>query len=309
MKIKILILAFFCYNIGITQNKYFTEQNLSINKFIEGTLLLPSNKTNTPLAIIIGGSGPTDRNGNQNFQKNNSLKKLAEALSIEGIATFRYDKRVVKQIKQGIIDKDIMFDDFIDDAISTSNYFKKQRLFNKIYIVGHSQGSLVGMVAAKNRADGFISIAGAGQSIDNVIIEQINLTAPQFNEETKRIFAALKKGRTVKDYPQALTSIFKEDIQGFMRNWIQYKPTEIITELKIPILIINGDKDLQVSVEEANTLKKAAPKAKLMIVKNMNHVLVPIAGDNLDNSKSYNQPNREISEELIEHISKFINSN
>ena len=94
-----------------------------------------------------------------------------------------------------------------------------------------------------------------------------------------------------------------------MRNWIQYDPTKVIKKLKIPILIINGDKDLQVSVEEANTLKKAVPEAKLIIVENMNHVLVPIAGDNLDNSKSYNEPNREISEELIEHIVKFINSN
>jgi hypothetical protein len=294
---------------GFAQNKPFTEQNLSINKYIEGTLLQPLDKTNAPLVIIIGGSGPTDRNGNQNFLKNNSLKKLAETLSIDGIATYRYDKRVVKQIKQGIIDKDIMFDDFIDDAISTINYFKKRRFFSKIFIVGHSQGSLVGMIAAKNRADGFISLAGAGQSIDNVIIEQINLTAPQFNEDTKRIFTALKKGKTVKDYPQALTSIFKEDIQGFMRNWIQYDPTKVIKKLKIPILIINGDKDLQVSVEEANTLKKAVPEAKLIIVENMNHVLVPIAGDNLDNSKSYNEPLRKISDELTNKVINFIKSN
>jgi hypothetical protein len=94
-----------------------------------------------------------------------------------------------------------------------------------------------------------------------------------------------------------------------MRNWIQYEPTEVIKKLKIPILIINGDKDLQVSVEEANKLKEANNKAEIKIIDNMNHVLVSIRGDDLENSKSYNEPNREISEELIEHIVKFINSN
>ena len=165
------------------------------------------------------------------------------------------------------------------------------------------------MIAAKDRSDGFISLAGAGQSIDNVIIEQINLTAPQFNEETKRIFTALKKGKTVKDYPQALTSIFKEDIQDFMRNWIQYEPTKVIKKMKIPLLIINGDKDLQVSVDEAKKLKAVAPEAKLVIIENMNHVLVPIAGDNLDNSKSYNEPHRKISDELTNEVINFIKSN
>src|SRR5690606_4718885 len=96
----------------------FIEKELSISKFIDGTLLTPTHSKGNTLAILIAGSGPTDRNGNQNFLRNNSLKKLAETLSRNGIATFRYDKRVVKQIKQGTVDKNISFDDFIDDAIA-----------------------------------------------------------------------------------------------------------------------------------------------------------------------------------------------
>jgi fermentation-respiration switch protein FrsA (DUF1100 family) len=79
--------------------------------------------------------------------------------------------------------------------------------------------------------------------------------------------------------------------------------------LKIPLLIINGDKDLQVSVDEAKKLKAAIPEAKLVIIENMNHVLVPIAGDNLDNSKSYNEPHRKISDELTNEVINFIKSN
>ena len=106
-----------------------------------------------------------------------------------------------------------------------------------------------------------------------------------------------------------LSSIFNIEIQPFMMNWMQYNPTESIKNLKIPILIINGSKDLQVSINEANVLKEAAPEATLKIIENMNHVLVPILGDDLENSKSYNEPNRKISKELIEHIVTFIESN
>ncbi|GAA4269715.1 alpha/beta hydrolase [Hyunsoonleella aestuarii] len=293
----------------ISQTESFIEKELTITKYVEGTLLLPNKNDHNSLAIIIGGSGPTDRNGNQNFLKNNSLKKLAEALSSKGIASFRYDKRVVKQIKLGIIDENILFDDFVEDAISTITYFRNKNIFKKIYVIGHSQGSLVGMIAAKNRANGFISLAGAGESIDNVIIEQINKTAPQFNGDTKRILQAIKKGKKVKDYPPALKSVFREDIQEFMKNWMSYEPTKIIKELEIPILIINGDKDLQTTVSEAIKLKEARPNSQIAIIKNMNHVLVPITGNDLDNSKSYNELNRKISEELIENIVKFINTN
>jgi len=154
-------------------------------------LLLPNEKEKPNLIIIIAGSGPTDRNGNQNFLKNNSLKKLAERLTENGIATFRYDKRIVKQIRQGNVDPNISFNDFVTDAISVLNYFKLKDNFNKVYIIGHSQGSLVGILAAKEGADGFISLSEAGKTIDEVIIDQINKTAPMFTKYAERVFLIL----------------------------------------------------------------------------------------------------------------------
>ena len=111
MKAKLSILILLYGFISLAQNNSFTTNEISINQYIDGTLLTPINLTKPNLAVIIGGSGPTDRDGNQNFLKNNSLKKLAESLSINNIATFRYDKRVVKQIRLGQIDNNIMFDD------------------------------------------------------------------------------------------------------------------------------------------------------------------------------------------------------
>ncbi|WP_242205666.1 alpha/beta hydrolase [Aestuariivivens insulae] len=306
MKFRLLIFTLSIQSLLYSQAKLFTEKNITINKHVEGALTIPTNNGTNSLAIIIGGSGPTDRDGNQNFLKNNALKKLAHSLTEKGISAFRYDKRIVKQIRQGYLDPNLTFNYFVEDAIAVINYFNATKTYHKIYVIGHSQGSLVGMLASKDRADGFISLAGAGQNIGDVLIEQISKTAPQFANESKTIINRLKNGKLVKDYPQALASVFSKDIQPFMINWMQYEPTEAIKELQMPILIINGSKDLQVSTNEANKLKEAAPKAQLKIIDKMNHVLVPILGDDLENSKSYNEPNRKISKTLIGHITTFI---
>ena len=306
MKLKAFTLFLLYNSFFYAQDNIFSIQQLSINQHIDGTLLLPNEKEKPNLIIIIAGSGPTDRNGNQNFLKNNSLKKLAERLTENGIATFRYDKRIVKQIRQGNVDPNISFDDFVIDAISVLNYFKLKDNFNKVYIIGHSQGSLVGILAAKEGADGFISLSGAGKTIDEVIIDQINKTAPMFTKDAERVFSILKKGDTTEDYPIALASIFNKEVQPFMTSWMQYNPQEEIKKLQIPILIINGSKDLQVSVEEANLLKEAVKNAQIEIIEKMNHILVPIEGNNLENSKSYNESFRTLSLKLIDAIVKFI---
>jgi hypothetical protein len=308
MKHYIAIVLILIFSVSFSQEKTFTEEEVSISKFIDGTLLIPNDNQKSALAIIIAGSGPTDRNGNQNFLKNNSLKKLAENLTNSGIATFRYDKRVVKQIRQGNVDKDMMFDDFVNDAKDVIDYFKEKETYSKIYVIGHSQGSLVGMLAAKENVDGFISLAGAGQNIGDVIVDQVTNMAPKLGEEAQKVVDKLKKGETTTDYPQALVSVFNVDIQPFMMNWMQYNPTEVISELKIPVLIVNGTKDLQVSEEEAQLLKDANEDAELKIIVNMNHVLFEIEGDDLENSKSYNEAFREISTKLVDSIVEFIGS-
>lgn len=310
MKYYLLIFSFLLASLSFSQEKLFSEADISINKWIDGTLLTSVNNDSkkTTLAIIIAGSGPTDRNGNQNFLKNNALKKLAENLTNKGISTFRYDKRIVKQIRKGDVDKDLMFDDFVSDATDVINYFKEKETYSKIYVIGHSQGSLVGMLAAKENADGFISLAGAGQNIGDVIVDQVTKMAPKLGEEAQKVVDKLKKGETTTEYPQALASVFSIDIQPFMINWMQYNPTEIISELKIPVLIVNGTKDLQVSEEEAQLLKDANEDAEIKIIENMNHVLFNIEGDDLENSKSYNEAFRPISTELVDAIVEFLGS-
>lgn len=303
---KNLILLFsLISSLVFSQDQTYSETNISISKWIDGSLIVP-NSGSDQIAIIIGGSGPTDRDGNQNFLKTNNLKKLAMQLANNGIASFRYDKRIVKQIKTNTINPNISFDDFVSDAIDVVNYFKSKKEFKNIYIIGHSQGSLIGMIAAQDGVDGFISLAGAGQSIDAVVLDQIQKTAPMFTEDSKRVFDILKSGNTTTDYPPALASIFDSSVQQFMMSWMKYDPVIVIKNLDIPVLLINGTKDLQVDIAEAELLHKANQNSELKLIEKMNHVLFIIEGDAQENAKSYNDHNGKISDELVKDIVEFI---
>ena len=298
----VLLLNFF----SIQAQDNFIANDLRINQYVEGTLLAPRQET-VPLAIIINGSGPIDRNGNEMMTKNNSAKKLAEALAKKGIATFRYDKRTLKAQQLNIDEKDMRFDDFIDDAKAVIKRFSELPNYSSLYIIGHSQGSLVGMIAAQEKADGFISIAGAGQTIDSLIVEQIGRQMPGLEESARTAFNELRANGKVKDYNQGLASLFKRSIQPFMFSWMKYDPQQEIKKLEMPVLIINGDNDLQVNTNEAEKLKAAKPEAELVIIENMNHIYRIIdKNDDIANQKSYNEPQRPISNEMVEQISNFI---
>ena len=309
MKRNLFPLFFFISLFSFAQD-YFA-QDLIISDYVEGTLLTPNKKTKT-LAIIIPGSGPTDRDGNQNFAKNNSLKFLAEDLTNSGIATFRYDKRALTMLKKGANVKAISkvtFDDFVADAQKVVDYFNRRNRYQNIYVIGHSQGSLVGMLASQKNVTGFISLAGAGSSIDTVIMNQLKAMGVQQSmlDKAQKTFDILKTGEIDKEFDPNLANIFNLEVQPFMMSWIKYKPTQVIANLNIPALIVNGDKDLQVSVDEAQLLKEAKKDNPLSLIKNMNHVLKTVETDSTqENAKTYNMQELKNNSQLLPVLLKFI---
>lgn len=306
MKHKIAALLLFFTGFIFAQQPEITSEEIAVNDYVRGTLVLPATAEQSPLVIIIQGSGPTDRNGNQPFLKNNSLKQLANSLAAEGIASFRYDKRISQVLQGKITEQNLRFDDFVEDAEAAIDHFKQQNNFGKIIVLGTSQGSLVGMLAAKDRADAFISIAGAARPLDAILIEQIGQQMPQLKENVEQTLKELKENGSSSSYNPALQAIFRPSVQPFLVSWMKYDPEEEIKDLNIPVLLINGNKDLQVAPSEAELLQKAAPKAELIIIDKMNHVLKKIEGDDLENSKSYNEPSRPLHPELLPVITRFI---
>lgn len=278
------------------------------NGEIEGTLTIPDAKLPVPVALIIAGSGPTDRNGNNPMMTNNSLKMLSAELAKNGIASLRYDKRgIAASQKAGMKEADLRFEMYINDAIDWVQLLKKNEKINQIVVIGHSEGSLIGMVASQNENVGkFVSIAGAGQSAGIIIREQLKAQPPFVLEQSSPILDELEKGNTVENVPQMLFSLFRPSVQPYMISWFKYDPQIEIAKLQKPILIVQGTTDIQVSVEDAKRLQAAKPSSKMIVIEGMNHIFKNADADRMKNFETYTQPELPVNTELIEAISNFI---
>ena len=302
---KWFILLFFISLEAFSQEKNYDSLQVSIDPEVQGTLLSPKGENQPPLAILIAGSGPTDRNGNQALFKNNSLKYLAEGLAQKGIATFRYDKRVIAQINNATVQEEKMtFEDEVNDALLVVNHFKDK--YKKIILIGHYEGALIGLlVAQKVVVSKFVSISGAGNSSATLIEEQIGKNAPQLKEESQKIISQLRKGELVENISPYLAPVFRKSVQPYLISWFKYEPTKEIAKLQIPILIVQGTNYLQVEDKEAQLLKEAQPKAQLLLIEGMNHVLKKVKTLE-ENQQSYLNPDLPIPGELVEGIASFI---
>ena len=309
MKTKILsFLILLFVQLTFAQMNPFTENLVSVSELIDGTLTIPENIENPPLVILIQGSGPTDRDGNQMMMKNDASKKIAHQLAENGIASYRFDKRIFKMTKFKIKEADLRFEDFVTDVNSILEYFKADKKFDKIILAGHSEGSLIGMLAAQQGADAFISLAGPGRSIDKIVVEQLAKQSEELSKNARQAFDELGKTGSTTNYSPYLESIFRPSVQPYIRSWMKYDPALEIAKLEVPILIINGSFDLQVDSTDAEILNAAAPNSKMVILKNMNHIFREIKGENLENTKAYNEPNRPLHPELIPVLTDFIKS-
>lgn len=287
----------------------FKTTEIAVNDVLNGSLYTAEKQDKKiNLTILIAGSGPTDRNGNQMGVENNSLKFLAEGIVTPKNDVFSFDKRFFALIKSGKFnEKDLIFEDMIIDVKAIVTYFKSKKKYHKIIIAGHSEGSLVGMIASLGNADAFISMAGAGKSANEIVEEQITKQAPTMLPEVKESFAKLKKGETFENKNAMLASLFRESVQPYLISWIKYNPQTEIQKLNIPILIVNGTKDIQIGVADAELLKKAKPEAEIKIIENMNHVLKTIVGDQSENMASYTNPKLPVNPEFLKSVNDFIN--
>ena len=275
-----------------------------------GSLTFPDGSGKVPVVLIIAGSGPTDRDGNSNAGglKTDAYRLLADSLRQAGIACVRYDKRGVGESAGAIVSEDsIRFGDMVDDAIGFVKMLKKDARFSKIIIAGHSEGSLVGMVAAeKEKIAGFISIAGVAQRADKIIEKQLRSQSGTLAAQATIILDSLKAGQTVKSLDPMLTSLFRPSVQQYMISWLKYDPAAEIKKLTIPVLIIQGTTDIQVEVGEAELLKKAYPKATLKLIEGMNHPLKQAPEDREKNVATYSDPRLPLSPGLMPAILDFI---
>ena len=278
---------------------------------IAGSIIIADTTKVTPIVLLIAGSGPTDRNGNNPMMTNNSLKMLAEGLSEHGISSLRFDKRGISESKNaGANEADLRFETYVDDVKSWCDLLKKDSRFNRLIILGHSEGSLIGIIASQDKqVDTFISIAGPGLPAGEVLLKQLQEQSPLAYQMSLPIIEKLEQGELVDNAPEMLHALFRPSVQPYLISWFKYHPQTEIAKLNIPILIIQGTTDIQVSVEDAELLSQSNKQAQKVIIENMNHILKDAEADRTLNIQTYNNSKLPLKEALIPAIVNFIKAN
>ncbi len=278
-----------------------------------GTLELPAVRTPVPVALIISGSGPTDRNGNSPALPgaNNSLRMLAGGLATRGIASLRYDKRGIAASRAAMTgEQDLRFTNFIEDAEAWVKQLRDDKRFSTVTVIGHSEGSLIGMVAAREaQADAYVSLEGIGRKAADILAEQLKpQLPPELFTQTQRILDQLSSGTIPNPPPTVLPMLFRPSVLPYLVSWFKYDPAVEIAKLEIPVMIVQGTTDIQTSMVDAKALAAANPRARFVTIEGMNHILKEVSGDRMAQMPKYSDSTLVVVPKLLDEIGAFVRS-
>lgn len=275
-----------------------------------GSLLLPKSDNPVPVVLIISGSGPTDRDGNNaDGGRNDSLKRLAWVLAKHNIASVRYDKRgVAASLAATPDERNLTVEAYVADAEAWGQKLKTDPRFGKLIVLGHSEGALIASLAAPGiDADAVISVSGSARPVDQVIRQQLgNRLPPPLMLRSNELLDSLKAGKPDDNVPPPLQAIFRPSVQPYLISLFRQDPAAAFAKLKMPALIIQGSNDIQVGVNDARLLKAAKPDAELALIEGMNHVMRIVPNDVKRQMASYKDPQLPLAAELGTRILGFI---
>jgi len=305
-QLGLFFLLFFTAYIMHSQEEAITLKTASGN--LQGTLLLPEVEK-PPVVLIIAGSGPTDRNGNNPSLKPNYLKMLAEGLHKNNIASLRFDKRGIAEsasaFKGGEIE--LRFETYINDVEQWTSVLKNDSRFSSVIILGHSEGSLIGMIASQQTSpEKYISIAGPGITMQETLKRQLADQPAYILSMSLPIIEELEKGNIVDSVPPLINALFRPSIQPYLISCFKYDPAVEISKVKCPVLIIQGTTDIQIQVDDADKLASANSNAQLVVIEGMNHILKQAPKNRLLNIQTYGNPKLQLKEGLIDAVVSFI---
>ena len=278
---------------------------------LRGTELVPADDAKVPVVLLHAGSGPTDRNGNSIALPgaNNALKLLAEGLAARGIASVRYDKRLIAaSTAPQWTEEGLRFDDYVADAVAWLKRLRADARFTRVVMAGHSEGALIAALACKQAAvDGCVLIAGSGRNIDELLNEQLrpHLSSTLYEQHT-RIMSSLKQGMPVAQVPPELLMLYRPSVQPYLISSLKHEPRIAIAVLDMPVLIVQGTSDIQVGVSDARALSAAQPAAKLVLVDGMNHLLKMVGNDRALQVKSYGSADLPVAPQLVAALGDFV---
>jgi pimeloyl-ACP methyl ester carboxylesterase len=243
---------------------------------LHGTIDLPPGEGPWPVVLIHPGSGPTDRDGNQPKMKNDSLKMLGHALAAKGIACLRIDKRGIAASARAMgKESDLRIETYAGDVAAWLWQLRTDRRFTKVGLIGHSEGVLIGLLAAQTQeVDAFVSLCGMGRKAGDIIRAQLKGKLPEdLAKRNEEILQALEAGKMVEDVPTALTPLYRKSVQPFVISMLKRDSAVELGKLECPVLVVTGTHDVQVPPSEGDTLAAGSKRARHVTIKNMSHVL------------------------------------
>ena len=280
---------------------------------LEGTYVNAGKQA--PVVLIVPGSGPTDRDGNNPAGITAApYRLLAEALAGRGVSTVRIDKRGLFGSKAAIADPNkVTIADYATDVHSWIAAIRHETGAQCVWVLGHSEGALIALAAAQQPRDmcGVILVSGAGRKLSDVIREQLRsnpANAPVLDSAMDAL-DKLERGEhvDVTNMNPALLGLFRPQVQDFLIDDFRHDPAKLASAVTLPMLIVQGERDIQVSVADAKALAAAQPKAKLVLVPAMNHVLKDVATDDrAANVATYADPSLPVDDTLVDAIAGFV---
>lgn len=275
---------------------------------LQGTMMAPEGETRA-VAVIIAGSGPTDRDGNSPLGVTSATYRLlAEGLAEQGIATVRYDKRgIAGSAAAATAEADLRFGQMADDAAGWARLAAATTGRECAWLIGHSEGALVAEVAARNAEGicGLVLLAGAGRPAGVVIREQLASVPEPLKTEAFAALSELEAGRTTQG-PPALAALFRASVQPYLISWLPLDPAELLATYPGPVLIGQGTTDLQVGMADAEALAAARPDATLVRWDGVNHLLKIAPADRAANIATYADPALPLAPGVVETVATFI---
>lgn len=290
----------------------FTEQRVSISsgaEFLHGTLVRPSLPSSVAV-LVWPGSGPVDRDGNLPGMTNNSYALLSRGLAEHGLTLLRVDKRGIGLSSAALANESCLcFQDNVDDAIAWLDFLSRQDGISRLAVIGHSEGALVATLAASRKAvDALVLLCGCGGLAGQAIRRQLADAAvpTHLRQAADRILSELEAGRTVEDVPSELMVLFRPSVQPYLMSWLSLDPAVKLAQAPRAALIIQGEADLQVGMEDARRLAAARSDNRLVVISGMNHVLKDAPLDRGANLQTYNQPDLPLSAGLVPLLADYL---
>jgi hypothetical protein len=277
---------------------------------LEGTLARPRSGGRIPVALIVAGSGPTDRNGNAGPVRPNAYAQLAWRLAERGVASLRYDKRVLPSARGQFDLAALTFDDLAGDLAAAARSLSADPRFAQVVIVGHSEGGALAIRAVTNGLDvaGVALVATAGRTLTDILHEQLGrqvdaATLARFDSAMARYIAGEDPG----DIPAGLGSLFLPVNRRYVQTVADFDPVKELAATTLPVIILQGALDIQVTVADAQALQRARSDALMALLAGTNHVLKVVPDSTLAAQlPAYQDPRIPIVPRLVDELVSWI---